>query len=121
MLTLVLIEAALALGVYLVARRVGLRPRPTQVPLVLASALPPLFNEIMGQMYRIEPGATPIHPAWAPDALWFAFCAGIAVSLATITLARGYRIPAAAFALPRVPLTWLLGLGGVMQITGVYL
>jgi hypothetical protein len=117
-LTLILIEVALALAVYSVARWAGLRPRAIQVPLVLASALPPLFDEALGEMFRIDPGARPIHPAWVPDALWYAFHASIGLGLAVIVLAKGYRIPAAVFALPQIPLTWLLGFLGGMQVTG---
>ena len=118
MLTLILIEMALALVVYSIARWTGLRPRAIQFPLVLASALPPLFDGALGEMFRINPGAQPVHPAWVLDALWYAFYASIVLGLAAIILAKGYRIPAAMFALPQIPLTWLLGFLGGMQVTG---
>jgi hypothetical protein len=116
--TLILIEVALALAVYAVARWAGLRPRAIQVPLVLASALPPLFDGVLGEMFRIDPGAQPIHPAWVLSALWYAFYVSIGFGLAAIILAKSYRIPAAVFALPQIPLTWLIGFLGVMQVTG---
>ena len=118
MLTLVVAEAVLAVVIYLATRWIGLRPRPIQIPLVLASALPPLFDEAVGGMFRLHPGAQPVHPAWVLDALWYAFYASIALGLTVIVLAKGYRIPAALFALPQIPLTWLLGFLGVMQVTG---
>ncbi len=121
MLTLILAEGVLALVIYLAARRLGLRPRPIQVPLVLAPALPPLFDQALGEMFRIAPGAQPIHPAWVLDALWYAFFVSIALGLAAVVLAKGYKIPAAVFALPQVPLTWLMGFLGVMQVTGSWI
>ncbi len=116
--TLILIEVALALVVYSVARWTGLRPSAIQVPLVLASALPSLFDGALGEMFRIDPGAQPIHPAWVLDALWYAFQASIVLGLTAVIFAKGYRIPAVVFALPQIPLTWLLGFLGVMQVTG---
>lgn len=119
--TLILMEAILALVIYLAARWFGLRPRPTQILLVLASATPPLFDAALAEMFGIKPGARPIHPAWSVGALGGAFYASIVISLTVVVLAKGYRIPAAAFALPQVPLTWLVGFLGVMEITGSWI
>ena len=126
MLTLILIEAVLALvalAVHLWPRRVGLQPRPVQIALLLMSAVPPLVCEIWGRVFGVDPRSPPQvpHPAWVVDALSAFFYASIVIGLAVIVFAKGYRIPAAIFALPQIPLTYFIGLLGVMQVTGVWL
>lgn len=118
MATLIILEASLALVIYFVARWLGLRPRAIQIPLVAASAAAPVFDATLDQIFWIEPGARPIHPTWVVGALGGSFYASIVISLAVIVLAKGYRIPAAVFALPQIPLTWLVGFLAVMGVTG---
>lgn len=121
MLSLILIEAAWALVVYLGARWAGLRPSLAQVALMLASAAPPLIDAILGQAFGVEPGSFSHAPAWVVPALSGFFYASMVIGAAVVVFAKGYRIPMAAFALPQVPLTWMVGFLGVMQVTGVWL
>ena len=121
MLSLVLIEGTWALVLYLAARWAGLRPLPAQIALVLTSAAPPLIDGILGQVFWVEPGSASNAPAWVVPALSVFFYTSMIISLAVVVFAKGYRIPAAAFALPQIPLTWMVGFLGVMQVTGVWL
>lgn len=121
MLSLILIEVAWALAVYLAARAAGLRPRPAQIVLMLASAAPPLIDGTLGQAFGVEPGSPSNAPAWVVPALSAFFYASIVISSAVVVFAKDYRIPTAAFALPQIPLAWMVGFLGVMQVTGVWI
>jgi hypothetical protein len=119
---LLFIEAVWALAIYLVAGKLGLRPRPIMIPLVLSPALPLFVAEAWGTAFRVEPGAsTAGRPPLIADMLTYLFYATVAIALLAPSLARGYRAPAALFALPQIPLAWFIGLVGVMQVTGVWL
>jgi hypothetical protein len=120
-LSLILIEAVWALVVYLAARWASLRPRPALIALMLASAAPTLIDGILGQVFGVEPSSPSNAPAWVVPALSVSFYASVVISSAVVVFAKGYRIPAAAFALPQIPLAWVVGFLGVMQVTGVWL
>ncbi|TCS10128.1 hypothetical protein [Caulobacter sp. BK020] len=122
MLTLLLMEAFWAGAIYLTARKFGLRPRPVVIPLVLASAFPVLAAEAWATVFRVEPGsATADRPDLVVDMLSYLFYASIPLSLGVLAFAKGYRIAATVFALPQIPLAWLVGFLGVMQVTGVWI
>lgn len=123
MLGLLLVEGFWGLIIYLTARRMGLRPSSATIILAFSSVAPTLTVAAWGQVFAVDPTtvARPVRPKWVVDALWWFFYASIAASCAAPLLARGYRIPAALFALPQIPLTWFFGFIGTMQVTGVWL
>ena len=121
--TLVLMEVVWALAIYLVARKVGAPPRPLTAALVLATAIPPLASGVWATVFAVEPSSLLAdgRPKLIVDMLSYFFYMSVVLSLATPILAKGYRIPATAFALPQIPLAWFIGFVGVMQVTGVWL
>ncbi len=122
-LTLFLVEALWGFAIYLVARKAGLQPSPLAAALVLITAAPALTQAAWGVVFAVEPGSptTADRPKLIAEMLSYLFYASIALSLAAPVLAKGYRVPAAIFALPQIPLAWLVGFLGVMQVTGVWL
>jgi hypothetical protein len=114
------VEVLLALGVYLAARWRGQRPRAILILLLLIAVAPPLFGAVWARTFQVEPisvMALP-RPAWIAETLKYAFYASVFVSLAVPLLAKGYRIPAAAFSLCQIPLTYFVWFVGFMTVTG---
>jgi hypothetical protein len=125
MLDLFLIEFVLASAVYLVARWSGLRPRPGQILLVLAPVALPFIAAVWSQVFSVDvdlnsPSGTD-RPDWVVAMFSYLFYASIIAGVAVPALAKGYRAPAAVFALLQIPLTFAIWLLGAMAVTGTYL
>ncbi|MFZ0270072.1 hypothetical protein [Caulobacter sp.] len=91
--------------------------------LLLLAIAPPLFGAVWAQTFQVEPisvVALP-RPAWIADALKYAFYASVVVGLAVPLMAKGYRIPAAAFSLCQIPLTYFVWFVGFMAVTGSWI
>jgi hypothetical protein len=123
LLELFLIELVLGSAIYLVARWSGSRPRPGQIPLVLAPAALPFIGAIWAQIFSLDPSsaAGPARPYWIVEMFSYLFYASIVAGVAVPVFAKGYRAPAAVFALSQIPLAFMIGLGGAMAATGTYL
>lgn len=120
---LLLIEAVLGSIIYLAAKWSGLRPRLDRIPLMLAPAALPFVGAVWAQVFSVDPNALPANarPGWVVEMFSYLFYASIVAGVAVPVLSKGYRAPSAAFALPQIPLTFAIGFGGVMAVTGVYL
>lgn len=123
LLELFLIELLLGSAIYLVARWSGLRPRLDQIPLVLAPAALPFIGAIWAQIFSVDPNSAAwvARPYWITEMFSYLFYASIVASVAVPVFAKGYRAPAAVFALSQIPLTFMIWLGGAMAVTGTYL
>lgn len=124
LLELFLIELVLGSAIYLVARWSGFRPRLKQIPLVLAPAALPFIGAVWAQVFGADPSsqagaARP--PYWIVEVFSCLFYASIVACVAVPVFAKGYRAPAATFALGQIPLTFMIWLGGAMAATGTYL
>jgi len=123
LLELFVIELMLGAAIYLVARWSGSRPRPGQILLVLAPAALPFIGAIWAQIFGVDPNvpAGGARPFWIVEVFSYLFYASIVASLTVPVFAKGYRAPAAIFALGQIPLTFMIWLGGSMAVTGTYL
>ena len=117
MIGLFAVEAlAVSVAVFLSDRR--LRNR---WPLLLSIlTLPALASGALGEIYRVEPGAI-AHHNWVAELLTNLCWVAVAAVPVSAILARGFRIWATLFALVQLPICYLVGLGAVMSVTGVYL
>jgi hypothetical protein len=123
LLELFLIELVLGSAIYLVARWSSIRPRLSQVPLVLAPAALPFIGAIWAQIFSVDPhsAAGVARPYWIVGMFAYLLYASIVASVAVPVFAKGYRAPAAVFALSQIPLAFMIWLGGAMAATGTYL
>ena len=117
MIGLVAVEAlAVSVAVFLIDRR--LKNRWTLLLSVLT--LPALASGLLGEIYHVQPGAITDHD-WVAKLLTNLFWIAVAAVPVSATLAKGFRLSAALFALVQLPICYLVGLGAVMSVTGVYL
>lgn len=122
MLSLIALEAVWGATIYFLARKKGLRPSLPTLLIYLAPAIPAIVANAWGAHFWVEPGtSTADRPAVISDMLSYCFYASIVLSVGAPLIAKGYRIPTAIFALPQIPVAWLVGFLGVMQVTGVWI
>ena len=116
------LEAVAMTAIYLVARKADRRPRAAQIPLVLAPVMTPLACLAWSWMSGppVPPGGVG-RTGLAVEMFSYLIYASFAAALAVPVLAKGYRTPTAVLALFQIPLTYMIGLGGAMAATGVYL
>ena len=117
-MTLLAMEALIAAAFVWLAQRGGATLRQSLILLALPTPL--IVCAIWGAIFWVSP-ATTSRPLWVVDALGVFFFSSIALGVAITVLAKGFRIPAAAFALLQIPATLLIAFFATMQVTGSWI
>jgi hypothetical protein len=117
-ITLLAIEALVTAAFIWLAQRVGATFRQSMI--LVALPIPLLVCAAWGAIFWVSP-ATTSRPSWVVDALGVFFLTSIALGVAIIVLAKGFRIPAAAFAVVQVPATLLIAFFATMEVTGSWI